>query len=393
MLRTRRSRWLLAASLLAVFVVSSGAGALVAHETAPPTASRSSSSPSSGSAGAPLASVPAPAVDGASELTIAAARLDMVVHSTFKIDPDGSIGTNHSGWHSLGFQRPFGNDAEVALIKQDPRALSLAVTALEYSYQHQNPDGSFQVTQVPGAAYQLNTDPVVGVVFWYGDLGHVLQLLTDSQWYRTSPETAAIRARVDALRSKIALTLRWLSAPTQLKVVQNTGNQDTNRATFGAEGFLLTGEWLDDPAVIAIGTGLLHKAEANLQPDGAILEKGGFDSGYQSVSLDNLLHLYMHLNGNLASLKPALWTMINRGMSREKQAIGPTGQLSHANNTRTYCGGESFRGKQKQGGGNAVVRDLVFYSALTNDASLVSTANSVVQFYAGNPHDLCALPQ
>jgi hypothetical protein len=223
--------------------------------------------------------------------------------------------------------------------------------------------------QVPGASYSLNTDPIVEDVFFYADLGHALELLQQSPWYTTSSATASMRARVEALRAKIALGLQWLAAPPQLPTVENTGAHDTNRAIYGAEAFLLTGEWLQDAGAIGIGEGLLQAAERNLQPDGTILEKGGFDSGYQSVSLDNLFRIYFNLNTSLASLKAPVWNMITKGLAREIQAIDPTGEVSHANNSRTYCGGESFRGKPKQGGCNDVTRVLVDYSALTGQTS------------------------
>lgn len=382
MFRGRRRGATVALGLVLLFVAAGGVGALIAAHT------RSSSQPSAGNTNSDVTGAP----PAGSELAIASAHPNLVVQSTPNIDPDGAIGTNRGAWHSLGFQRPFGNDVESALIKQDPGGLSLAIKALEYSYEHQLADGSFQVVQVAGAPYQLNTDPIVGTIFFYGDLGHALELLQDSTWYQTSADTASVRARVEALRPKIALGMQWLSAPSQLPTVENTGRKDTNRATFGAEAFLLTGEWLNDSADTSIGAGLLHQAEGNLQPDGTILEKGGFDSGYQSVSLDNLLRMSMHLGGGLAFLKPPLWTMISKGVAREEQAIQPTGQVSHANNTRTYCGGETFRGKPKQGGGNDVVRVLVYYASLTGNPALITTAQRIVTFYATNTHSLCAPP-
>lgn len=378
------SRRRLAGLGIALLAVAATAAVVAAHLWAAPQTGAGT--------GNGLVVVAAPSSPPGTELSVIAAHLSLVVNSTPKITTVGAIGTNKTAFHSIGFQRPFSNDLEVALAKKDATGLSDAVTALEYTFAHQNPVGSFQVVQVPGAAYSLNTDPIVGDVFFYADLGHALELLQQSPWYTTSSATASMRGRVEALRAKIALGLHWLAEPAELPTVKSTGTNDTNRAIYGAEAFLLTGEWLDDSSAIGIGEGLLHSAEGNLQPDGTILEKGGFDSGYQSVSLDNLFRIYLNVSDSLASLKAPLWNMITKGLARELQAIEPTGEVSHANNSRTYCGGENFRGKPKQGGGNDVTRVLVYYSALSGQTSLLSTAESVRTFYTTNTHSLCALP-
>jgi len=316
----------------------------------------------------------------------------MVVFSLPTVKADGSIGRNQDGFHSVDFQRPFGNHVVSALVKQDEAELSSAIKAIEFCYQHQNADGSFQVVQIRGAAYTLNTDPIVGTAFFYADLGHALALLHDSQWFMTDPSTSALRQRIEALRPGIARGLHWLSAPSQEPTVENTGKHDTNRGTFGAEAFILTGEWLGDSSAIATGEELLRQAEGNLQPDGTILEKGGFDSGYQSVSLANLFHIYFHLAPGEESQRPALWNIIVKGTAREQLAILATGEVSHTANSRTYCGGESFRGKQKQGGGDDVVRVLAYMSGITGNVSLLTTAQGIVHFYATHPHNLCSVP-
>jgi hypothetical protein len=261
---------------------------------------------SPGSADHTLVTVATPPSAYGKELSAIAAHLSLVVNSTPRINGEGAIGANQTSFHSISFQRPFSDDVEMAIAKQDEPGLSVAIKALEYTFAHQTPAGSFQVVQVPGASYSLSTDPIVGNVFYYADLGHVLELLQQSGWYSTGSETASIRDRVEALRPKIALGLQWLAEPDQLPKVTSTGSRDTNRATFGAEAFLLTGEWLDDPSAIAIGEGLLRAAESNLQPNGTILENGGFDSGYQSVSLDNLFRIYFNLNSSLGTLRAAL---------------------------------------------------------------------------------------
>lgn len=76
---------------------------------------------------------------------------------------------------------------------QDANELSQTIKAIEYCYQHQNADGSFQVVQIPGASFQLNTRDVVGTVFFYSDLGHALELFQESTWFQASGDTASLR--------------------------------------------------------------------------------------------------------------------------------------------------------------------------------------------------------
>ena len=305
------------------------------------------------------------------------------------IGPNGAMGMNlvDSGWYSLGEQGPFEHLLHAAATDNVVEMASV-LTSLEYTYAHQNADGSWPSVAIPGSPYPPGGE-FVGEAFFYSDLGRSLGILEDSTWFQTASATSSLRARLNALRPRIALGLHWLGTSSSHISIFAMGANDTNRGAAAAEAFLLVGQWVNDAAAIATGEQLLQHVEANQLPDGTILESGGFDPGYQTVSLNHLWDAYFHLSGSLVSLRAGIWNELQRGLAKEQTVVSPSGKVNYSDGSRTGCGGEKYHGQPKQGGGQALSRALVYTAATTGDSALLAEAAAVINYYNTHSHSHC----
>ena len=376
----RRNRVL--ATLLALVVVAgvaAAAGVLLAQR-----ANNGSGNPGTGTT--PGATVAPGASNGSGELAYDAAHLDLVVIKPSPIDPDGAMGANRGGqYHTVGEQRHVDPHVIHGLVTEDTTELGAAVTAIEYAFQHQNPDGSFQVVQFANSSVTLQTYDPVGVDFFMSDLGHCLVLFHESNWFQTSPQAAALLQRVNALRPKIALSLQWLSQSAQVAEIEKDATNDTNRLAIASAAYLLVGSWLGDPAGMQVGATMAHEVTSRLTPDGVIPENGGYDSSYQSVSLLHLYWIDLHVLAQEPALTTPVEQAISKGIARQLQNVMSTGQISTTGNTRVYCGGETFRGKAKGGDYKDLVIVLTYESAQASNPTELQSAQSIAAFYAHNP--------
>jgi hypothetical protein len=325
------------------------------------------------------------------ELAVSAAHLNLVLFGEPTIAADGSMGTNIGGWHSVGSQRDVTNHFLGALATDNAADLSRAMAALEYTFAHQNADGSWPQVDIPGSPYPPGGG-FMSTIFFYASLGRSLGLAEDSHWFETSAATSALRARLAALAPLMERGLAWMRGPVNSQQMQNMGKgaqRDSNRAAAGAEGFLLVGQWLHSAADVATGQRLLLQVESNQLPDGTILEAGGFDAGYQTVSLNHLYDIWFHLYGSLAGLRGGVWNELVKGTAKENSVVLPSGQINFDGSTRVDCGGETFHGQPKQGSGQALARVEVYTAGVTGNTSLLGTAARIINYYNTHTHSHC----
>jgi hypothetical protein len=136
----------------------------------------------------------------------------------------------------------------------------------------------------------------------------------------------------------------------------------------------------DEPAILQ-GIGILHSVLSSETSDGVFPERGGFDSSYQGVTLQNLFYLEMHLGPAETSIKSSVEKALALGVARERRAVQPDGQIVTEGNTRVYCGGEVFLGKQKGGEFQGVV--TAFLYASSKDPSYFVKAKAIASYYSG----------
>lgn len=303
-----------------------------------------------------------------------------------KPDANGAIQRNKQGYFHVRFQLGLSSLFAAGLTKKDTSFLSSGVKAIEYAFQYQNPDGTFQLIVPPGTE-GIPTDPTEleyvkasGVAFFYADLGRALLLMKESGWFQTSSETASLRNRIETLRLAIAQSLNKLA--TQTSSLKLGDERDTNRLFFDATAFYLVGTWINDEKAVGIGKDFLSMALGKQRPDGVFIEAGGYDSSYQATSLTRAMSIFLHLRPQEESTRTTLWQSIQKGIEWEKTRILPTGEVSTEGNTRVFPGGGTFLGKEKVVDVKGVVFVLHYYAVIVGENSFHQLADNVLKFYS-----------
>jgi len=288
---------------------------------------------------------------------------------------DGAVGINKSKYMSVGIQRRSSELTTYAILTKNVNLMETAIRIIEYAFAHQQLDGSFQdyTPKISQGGRASN------VAFFYHDLGHSLLLLQSSQWFQKSEETANLRVRLNNLKTSANTSLTWLMA--QEEALMNNDKDTTNRLFFDADAYYLVGKALGRPDAVAMGKRFAQAALQQQTETGIFLEKGGYDSSYQGVSLRTALLLYVNLQTDDVFLKRNLWNAITRGMNLELAHMSPTGQVSTERNTRVYFGGETYLGKEKRFDYLNLVFAINYYSYLSKKPFDKKIADRVFEFY------------
>lgn len=296
---------------------------------------------------------------------------------------DGAIGINKQNYRSVGIQRRSSEIYTYAVITKNVKLLETAIKILEYAFAHQNPDGSFQdyTPKISAGGKASN------VAFLFYDFGHTLLLLQDSEWFQKSNDTATLRARLHKLTHLANNSLTWLIK--QEAELRKNDEKTTNRLLFDASAYYLMGKALNRSDAVKIGEGFIKTALQKQTKSGIFLEKGGYDSSYQGVSLRVALVLYCNLKHNEIPLREKLWKGIEKGINRQMPQILPSGEVITRGNTRVYASGETYLGKRKKLDYLNLVFALNYYSQITNNfltkKTMRTTSERVFMYYRGNP--------
>jgi hypothetical protein len=154
------------------------------------------------------------------------------------------------------------------------------------------------------------------------------------------------RARVAALLPRLQQSARWLASTPDLEEFFGRA-KNTNQMLFVATALQESGVATADPSLTQRAQGLVERILARQTPDGTFPENGGFDSGYQTVSLDLLARYVVTLpNG---PWRERVMAALRRGTDRFVQAVDATGAIDGSANTRTVACGPERAGSEPKG--------------------------------------------
>lgn len=287
-------------------------------------------------------------------------------------DPSGAIGHNIPRYLSVRFQDRASYHVILGLLAQDAVRVNLGLLAFEYAFDHQSPDGSFQI--VDGAS---QNDAADAVAFFLAEFGRAMLLLAGSRWFSGRPELAPGRARVAALKARARPSLKWLADRSTAQRIVNASF--TNRLIFGGNGQILTGLAIGNETM-GDGRSFIADALESQRLDGVLPEGGGYDSSYQAVSLAHLQVLLLWLPRTRRQL---IWRAVQHGVAWECSRILPSGEVSCEGNSRVYPGGETFLGVQKAVNYVDVFMSIEYSGQLSGDETLMVQADRVLNFYWG----------
>ncbi|MFH1313662.1 MAG: FlgD immunoglobulin-like domain containing protein [Candidatus Eisenbacteria bacterium] len=238
-------------------------------------------------------------------------------------DHYGMIGSNRGGWVCAAFQRGGMLRLMLSAVNGDEWAVTDSWRAIDAAFRYQNPDGSFQIG---GGIYADYLDRLNDVSFWLAKLSHAILIL------QASDLGPAFESRIQALLPKIELSALYLADGVD---VLSHGDRDApNRLFFHAGALGFSGALIDNQQLIELGRRLAAEGMALQRADGAYLELGGHDSGYQGVSLLQFQQYTFHFPGAAADASLLL------GAQWEETRILPNGQVDTTGNTRTGVWGK-----------------------------------------------------
>ena len=288
----------------------------------------------------------------------------------------GAIGSNRQSYQSVGYQRYSSNLIIYGLVTRNTSLVEAGIKVAEYAFAHQNEDGSFEDNST-----KTGVSTPTSVAFFLQDLGRSLLLCEQSSWFQTSQKTDRLRIRLNQLLPLTNRSLDWLMKQ-QAELIKGDGaGRATNRLFFDSLAFYLTGKALRSNRAVAVGEQFAKLALQQQAEAGFFLENRGQDSSYQGVSLSKALLLLTNLKPESSGLRRQLWLAIQKGVEWQLSSVLQTGEISADGNTRVYPGGEIYLKKEKKIDYLASVLALNYYSAISRNRDVQSTANRILLYY------------
>jgi hypothetical protein len=319
---------------------------------------------------------PAPSIPLVAEWQVISANPSLMRYYSRSVDVDrntGAVGLNKQGYISVGLQRHSSQQLVYGLLTKDISLLDTSMKVLEYGFARQQQDGSFQTTLLSLTTGVSAQD----AAFFFYDVGHTQLLAKNSEWFQTAPETASLRSRLQNLTDRISYSLSWLTQ--QSSTLQSKDRSGTNRLFIDANAYYLVGKALGRDDAIAQGKNFARMALQQQSSEGFFLERGGYDSSYNAVSLRHALVFYMNLDPNNLALRQELWQGIEKSINWQLTRIAPSGEVLADGNSRISVGGEEYAltGSEKKVDYKEVILALDYYAKLTANAVVQDAANRV----------------
>lgn len=290
---------------------------------------------------------------------VAALLVPLALRFGRRISGDGSFRANARGSTlNIEGQRTAFIVVAGGVAANDPALVDAGLRAIDWGLEQAGADGSF-----PGN----ESGRMLPRAFFVEAAGRVIGLLG------AAPVSEDVKRRAIALIPKLSVAAQSLSSSDALRDVIDRGANSNQLFVAGAglqQASLLSGdEQLAVRARKVIEAGLQRQ-----DPDGVFFERGGFDTNYQSVSLEYLAR-YDDLIAN-TPWKSQVRAALHRGSERLKRAISPSGAVNADHNTRTVPCGKPVPGQAELGADGLPLR--LHYVALSlKDPALTAAAVAI----------------
>lgn len=274
------------------------------------------------------------------------------------VAPSGGTGGNFASYQHAAEQRHahWLVHKALAIPAAEETWLGEALRALEYGWSFQLPAGNFSNTLGATAAQASEAD-----AFFV-------------QGYCRMRALALERVHVSVFTAMDAFmpdAITWLNS--NFANLQSLAGSASNRFLFDAVAYIVGGGLVSNSAAVANGNTFLDFVLQNQDVSGYFPENGGYDSGYQGISLQKLADLYFH--AGRTDIYPELEAGTNWLLSR----IATDGTINTTGNTRT--GPDGSEGKEVN---YYEVAIALFYCAeIMGTAAVLDAANAVSEKGAG----------
>jgi hypothetical protein len=247
--------------------------------------------------------------------------------------------------------------------------LDRGIKAFEYGFSQAGPDGSFPNERGGTKKKQNSLHPKSEFI---EASARTILLLQQSDL------APAYDRRVKALVPQLRKSALWL-ANSQDTVAFFGRAKNTNQLMFVASGLQQAGVVTGDRQLTDRARELMETILKRQTADGAFPEKGGYDTNYQTVSLE-LLARYAHALPQ-SPWRDQVMTALRKGSDRFLASVDPqTGVISDAANTRTMACGAAVSGSDPKGKDIDIVPLRLYYLGfLLNDEARLSRVADRIQ--------------
>lgn len=195
----------------------------------------------------------------------------------------------------------------------------------------------------------------------------------------TSRDKVAQEHDIKQIRIALRRGTGWLLS--QREVLMNYDQHAPNRLFFDALAYQACGHLLKYPQALDAASEFIHAAERLQTPDGYFLEKGGWDTSYQAVSIDVGKDILL-AGFPSRKLENTLYVATRWLAGR----VDNLGRINSSGNTRTCGGGESFLGRPKKVAIDEVFIALAYLGIMKHDHRLLDSARHISRWYQGHTH-------
>jgi hypothetical protein len=276
-----------------------------------------------------------------------------------RISEDGSFRTNaRGGTLNIENQRTAFIVVAGGVSANDQALVSAGLRAVEWGLGQAGEDGSF-----PGN----ESGRMLPRAFFVEAAGRVIRLL------EAAPVSEDVKRRAIDLGPKLSVAARSLSLSDSLRDVVDRGANSNQLFVAGAalqQAALISG----DEQLAARARKVVEAGLRRQDSEGVFFERGGFDTNYQSVSLEYLAR-YNDLIAD-SPWKSQIRAALYLGSKRLKRAISPSGAINAEHNTRTVPCGRPVPGQAELGADSLPLR-IHYVSLSLKDSTLTAAAIAI----------------
>jgi hypothetical protein len=281
-----------------------------------------------------------------------------------RIGPDGAFRSNARGDFVIDGQRRAYDVVAAGVASSRNDLVARGLSALEWGFAHAAPDGSFPDEDGANPRARL-----ARASFFVGAAARSLVLI------QQSPSPPQLKARAAALRPPLQRSATWIAnGPGFQDFLQ--GARNTNQVAIMAWSLAAAGQAIGDPRLGRKADQLMREALRRQRPDGVFPERRGFDTNYQSVTLEALAHYADMIPPGPGRAR--LTAALRKGTTRLVHAIDRQGRIDAGSNTRTVPCGPAVGGDRAKGISTDVQALRLYYVAYTlGDGDLALIADAV----------------
>lgn len=303
-------------------------------------------------------------------------------YNKFRPDTNGAIDRNKEGYFHVRFQAGILSLANYIIANDNIEAVEKYLSALKYSFTYQNENGNFLFNSPQNIEGSPSKCDSIGFTnFFLNPLGISLLALQD---YRAGSEynLSNFTSSLKLYDIKIKKSLDYLLGQRDRLYKCDIGF--TNRIFAEAITFYTLGVFTEKFEAESLGIDLLAKALECSDSEGFFIEKDGYDSSYNGVSLKDAIFFYSLLDNKYRNIKKELWNSIIKCAEWQLSRVLASGEIRTDGNTRVCAGCEQYIGEEKKVAWSSSVKAFYMLYYYTKDNKYIKKAKLIENFYRNN---------